>query len=83
MDMQFDYTAPDGTVMSFKFDKEVYQAQVIFSRFLHLCFWQKWDRSELEKDMESAGVSVGEFMAGIDEGKLVSEILTTPKEDKR
>ncbi len=83
MEMQFDYTGPDGTVMTFMLDKELYQAQVVFSRFLHLCFWQKWDRSELEKDMELAGVSVAEFMAGIDEGKLVSEILATPKEDKR
>jgi len=45
-------------------------------RFLHLCFWQKWDRAELEKDMEAAGVSIAEFMDGIDQGKKVSEILT-------
>jgi len=82
--MQFEYTTPDGKVLSFEFNKEKYQAQAIFSRFLHLCFWQKWDRAELEKDMEAAGVSIAEFMDGIDQGKKVSEILTpSPQADKR
>ena len=76
MNIQFDYTTPSGKVLNFEFDKETYEAYLTHRKFLHLCFWQKWDRNELEKDMEVAGVSVAEFMDGIDKGKKVSEILT-------
>ena len=72
---QFDYTTPEGEVMTIVFDKELYQAQMTYMRFSNLCFWQKWDRTELEKDMEAAGVSVFDFMREFDSGKAVSEIL--------
>lgn len=74
-DIVLKFTMPDGKVAEFAFDKERARSEFAFSRFLYLCMWQNWDRTELMNKMESVGVSVIEFMDGIDQGKKVSEIL--------
>ena len=74
-DIVLKFTMPNGKVTEFTFNKEKARSEFAFSRFLYLCMWQNWDRTELMNDMEAAGVSIAEFLDGIDQGKKVSEIL--------
>ncbi len=74
-DILLSFTTPQGEVLDYLINKDKCQAEMSFKRLVHLCFWNRWDREALLKDMENAGVSVVDFMREFDSGKEVSEIL--------